>query len=110
MPKHQAYSEKDKVTRVGGKGGQSVKAPLVGDANIRYCKRIPKEYVEKFNLEGLSFPLQFSQISKLARKNKHIQMSVRVLFESENNLRPRHLLGRNGFLPSGTVWYHINAW
>ena len=33
-------------------------------ANIRQCEKIPKEYVDKFNLRGLSFPLQFSQISK----------------------------------------------
>ena len=59
---------------------------MVGDANIRHYKKIPKVYVEIFNLEGLSFPLKFSQISKLVRKNKHIQMSIRVLLESENNL------------------------
>ena len=61
-------------------------APLVGDMNVRHYKKIPKEYVKKFNLEGLSFPMQFSQIRKFVRKIKHIQMSIRVLFKSENNL------------------------
>ena len=45
-------------------------------ANIGHYKKIPKVYVEKFNLEGLTFPLQFSQISKFVRKNKHIPMSM----------------------------------
>ena len=55
-------------------------------ANIKHYKKIPKDYVEKFNLKGLTFPLQFSQINKFVRQNKHIPMCIRVLFEGENQL------------------------
>ena len=55
-------------------------------ANIRQCEKIPKEYVEKFNLGVLSFPLQFSQISKFVRINKHLPLRIRVLFEGEYQL------------------------
>ena len=55
-------------------------------SNIKHYKKIPKVYVKKFNLEGLTFPLQFSQITKFVRQNKHIPMSIRLLFEGENQL------------------------
>ena len=55
-------------------------------ANIRQCKKIPKEYVAKFNLQGLTFPLQFRQISKFVRINKHLPLRTRVLFEGEYQL------------------------
>ena len=55
-------------------------------ANIRHCEKIPKEYEKKFNLRGLTFPLQFSQISKFVRINKHLLLRIRVLFEGEYQL------------------------
>ena len=55
-------------------------------ANIRHCEKIPKEYEKKFNLQGLTFPLQFSQISKFVRINKHLPLRIRVLFEGEYQL------------------------
>ena len=55
-------------------------------ANIRQCEKIPKEYESKFNLQGLTFPLQFSQISKFVRINKHLPLRIRVLFEGEHQL------------------------
>ena len=55
-------------------------------ANIRHCEKIPKEYEKKFNLRGLTFPLQFSQISKFVRINKHLPLRIRVLFEGEYQL------------------------
>ena len=54
--------------------------------NIRQCEKIPKEYVKKFNLQGLTFPLQFSQISKFVRINNHLPLRIRVLFEGEYQL------------------------
>ena len=42
--------------------------------------------LKKFNLQGLTFPLQFSQISKFVRINKHLPLRIRVLFEGEYQL------------------------
>ena len=49
-------------------------------------KGVPSKYLRKFNLEGLSFPLTYSQINKFVGMNKHLPLTISVFFESESNV------------------------
>lgn len=40
-------------------------------------------YEKNFNLQGIKFPLDFSQIKKFVKNNAHLPLTVRVLFEGE---------------------------
>ena len=51
-------------------------------AKIRHFKKIPSEYIKQFNLETIEFPLTFKSINKFVQKNKHLPLTIRVLFES----------------------------
>ena len=55
-------------------------------AHITHFKNIPTRYLDRFNLQGLNFPLQYKQINKFVQKNKHLKLNIRVLFDSENEV------------------------
>ena len=55
-------------------------------AHITHFKNIPAEYLDRFNLDGLNFPLPYKQINKFVQKNKHLKLNIRVLFDSENEV------------------------
>ena len=55
-------------------------------AKITHFKDFPRKYEQKFNLEGLTFPLDFKRIKTFVRKNRHLPLTIRVFFESEAKL------------------------
>ena len=55
-------------------------------AHITHFKNIPTPYLDRFNLQGLNFPLQYKQINKFVQKNKHLKLNIRVLFDSEDEV------------------------
>ena len=54
--------------------------------NFLHYKHVPSKYLRKFNLEGLTFPLTYSQINKFVGMNKHLPLTISVFFESEGNV------------------------
>ena len=44
--------------------------------HIAHFKNIPARYLDRFNLEGLKFPLQYRQINKFVQKNKHLKLNI----------------------------------
>ena len=55
-------------------------------ANIDHFKHFPSKYERRFNLEGVTFPLTFNRINNFVQKNKHLPMTIRVFFESEEQV------------------------
>ena len=53
---------------------------------FHHYKSVPSKYLRKFNLEGLTFPLTYSQINKFVRMNKHLPLTISVFFESEGDV------------------------
>ena len=52
-------------------------------ASIKNYKDIPDKYLRKFNLKNFSFPLSFDDLKKFLRRNSHLPITLRILFESE---------------------------
>ena len=54
--------------------------------NIRRYAQFPAKYMRKFDLNGITFPLNFKQINKFVKKNNHLPLTIRVFFESEEEI------------------------
>ena len=55
-------------------------------SKISNGKKLPRQYLNKFNLEGVKFPLTFNRIGSFVRKNRHLALTVRIFFESEKRV------------------------
>ena len=50
------------------------------------CNKIPRSYIDKFNLRGIKFPLTYSRLNKFLKNNSHLKLTVRIFFESEKQV------------------------
>ena len=55
-------------------------------ACIKNYKKIPDKYLRKFNLKNFSFPLCFDDLKKLLRRNSHLPITLKILFESDGHV------------------------
>ena len=55
-------------------------------ASITDFRQMPIKYLKKFNIKGFTFPLQFCDIKKFLCRNRHLPISISVLYESENHV------------------------
>ena len=47
---------------------------------------MPIKYLKKFNIKGFTFALQFCDIKKILCRNRHLPISISVLYESEGHV------------------------
>ena len=47
---------------------------------------MPIKYLKKFNIKGFTFSLQFCDIKKFLCRNRHLPISISVLYESEGHV------------------------
>ena len=55
-------------------------------ASITDFCQMPIKYLKKFNIKGFTFPLQFCDLKKFLRRNRHLPISISVLYESEGHI------------------------
>ena len=55
-------------------------------SEITHGGKIPRAYLDKFNLKGIKFPLNYNQVGSFVKKNKHLPLTVRIFFESEKKV------------------------
>ena len=55
-------------------------------ASITDFRQMSVKYLKKFNIKGFTFPLQFCDIKKFLCRNRHLPISISVLYESEGHV------------------------
>ena len=55
-------------------------------ACIKDYRKIPDKYLRKFNLKNFSFPLSFDNLKKFLKRNSHLPITLRILFESDGHV------------------------
>ena len=55
-------------------------------AHIKDYKKIPDKYLRKFNLKNFFFPLCFDDLGKFLRRNSHLPITLKILFESDGHV------------------------
>ena len=64
---------------------------------IAYAKghQIPISYVKKFNLKKISFPLNYANLQKLIKQNKHIPIRINVLCDINGAISNLGIISNN---------------
>ena len=55
-------------------------------SQIKNYKKFPKKYLLKFNLKNFSFPLNFDNLKKFLKRNSHLPITLRILFDSDGHV------------------------